>query len=355
VAFRRLDYKKKAIGGHGECAYIQASFGRLKGGSMIFFRHVMLCARRFLAAAVLLALPARAPAVTLYATEFEEFAVGADRWVGTNGWQGTSAGVGIHGIDQDQIPGLGKTAFLGFKRPKSTFVTVFRAALYNPATNQCPNLQFESLLGIEDSTNGRRDSFFISFYNIAGYLLASIRFDNVDASYGIWRLDASQQVDTGMDFIRSELHLLNTDIDLFNNVWSADLDGIPLFTGATFNATGVDRDLGFVAAEWQLSSSSTNQYGDNWMLVADWAVRAIPSSLPFQIDFAGISNGAVSLGWTGTYGFSYAVENADSSFSWQAVTNGGVFTNITTSVPLAYTSAAESSNRQFRVRRYLSP
>jgi hypothetical protein len=306
----------------------------------------------------LFALPAVcAPAHTLYSTDFEEFSAGDDHWVGTNGWLGNSVGVGAHGIDQDLLPGLGKTAFLGFNRPKSTFVAVFRPILYNPVTNGTPIVEFETLMGIQDSTNGHRDSFFFTFYNGDGNLLASIRFDNLDLSYGIWRLDGTNQVDTGVDFIRSELHLLFAAVNFSNNTWQADLDGIPLFTGAQFNATGRPLNLGYVAAEWQLTGSTTNDYGNNWMLIADWAVRAFPlTTEPFGIESAGLTtNSFPSVKWTGTLGFDYSIEYSKDMNTWTSGLPNSIFTNIQTTTPLTFTEGNAFTQRYYRVRRSFSP
>jgi hypothetical protein len=299
----------------------------------------------------LTALPVRA--ITLYSTEFEEFATGYDKWAGANGWLGTSTGVGAHGIDQDILPGLGKTAFIGFNRPKQTFVSVFRPILYNPVTNGMPVVEFETLMGINDSTNGFRDSFFFTFYNSSGYLLGSVRFDNTDVSFGIWRLDGTNQYDTGVEFIRSELHLLYTSINFSNNTWSADLDGIPLFTGVQFNATGQARDLGYIAAEWQLTSASTNEYGNNWMLVADWYVSA---DAPVVID--GVSpgsNGFPVLKWAATKGFKYAVEYADEMKLWTSGLPNSVFSNIAAPTTLTFTESTNASRRAYRIRRTAAP
>jgi hypothetical protein len=308
--------------------------------------------------AALLALTAvGAQAHTLYSTDFEEFSGGDDKWVGTNGWLGNSVGVGVHGIDTNLLPGLGKTAFLGSARPKSTFVAVFRPILYDPVTNGTPIVEFETLMGIQDSTNGHRDSFFFTFYNGSGNLLASIRFDNSDLSYGIWRLDGTNQVDTGVDFIRSELNLLFATVDYSNNVWSADLNGIPLFTGALFNATARPRNLGYIAAEWQLAGSTTNDFGNNWMLVADWAVRTFPiSNVPFWVESTGSATDAFPfVKWTGTPGFDYRIEHSQNMTNWQSGLSNSVFTNIQATTPLTFTDESPATQRYFRVRRSFAP
>lgn len=301
--------------------------------------------------------PFCASALTLYSTDFEEFTAGPDQWAGVNGWIGTSTGVGAHGIDQDMLPGLGKTAFLGYQKPKSLIVTVFRPVLYNPATNHTPVIEFETLMGIQDSTNAYRDSFFFTFYNSAGDLLAAIRLDNSTLTYGIWRLDGAAQHDTGIDFVRSELHLLYASINFTNNTWSADLDGIPLFTNATFNATTQTLDVGYIAAEWQLSASSTNQAGNNWMLVADWAVRALPDgNTPFAIEETGRTEaGAPYMNWTGLRGFDYGVEYSEDLLAWQTNLANRTFTNILTTTPLTFTDDTNIVRRFYRIQRSFAP
>ena len=184
------------------------------------------------------------PAELLYSTDFEAFTIGPDHWVGTEGWLGNSTGVGAHGIDHDQVVALGKTAYLGFNQPTDTLVSVYKRLDHDPVARQTARIQIDTLLGIEDSTNGHRDSFFISIYNIDGWFLGAVRFANEIPSFGVWRLDGPNQYDTGVEFIHGELHLLFIEIDLQNNLWRADLDGIPLFAGRQFTATGQARNLG---------------------------------------------------------------------------------------------------------------
>jgi len=321
-----------------------------KGASLNSARSVILWL-----ALLLVAIPAGA--ITLYSTAFEEFTAGDDRWAGTNGWLGSSVGAGVHGIDQDILPGLGKTAFLGFNRPKQTFVTVFRPVLYDPVTNGTPVVEFETLMGIVDSTNGLRDSFFFTFYNSAGNMLAALRFDNSDLNFGIWRLNGVSQVDTGVNFIRSELHLLFASIDFSNNRWSADLDGIPLFTEVPFNESSQTQNLGYVAAEWQLSGATTNNYGNNWMLVADWAVRAFPpTNTPCAVESLGWTvDGAPSVAWTGSIGFDYTLQYSEDLLSWSSDLTQGVYTNILSMTPLVYIDHAAVSRRFYRLQRRFAP
>jgi hypothetical protein len=301
-------------------------------------------------------------ALELYSTDFENFTVGADKWVGTEGWLGNSKGVGVHGIDYEIVPGLGKTAYLGFKQPSSTFVAVMRPINYNPIAASRPIIEFETLMGIQDSSNGYRDSFFFSFYNTNGSFLASIRFSNEPLTFGIWRLDgSSSQHDTGVQFVRNDLHLLYAQIDFSTGRWSADLDGISLFTNSVFNSTGRPLTLGSVSAEWQLSSSTTTNHGDNWMLVADASVRALPKGeSPVRIRSVQMNSaGHPSLSWNGEEGFGYRVEYLDAMRSWQTNLPSATYTSTPSAGPITYTDTSDlpGSNRWcwYRLSRWPSP
>jgi len=218
-----------------------------------------------------------ASARDLYKTDFENFPAGTDKWVGTDGWLGDSIGTESHGIDQDIIPNgaLGKTAFLGYKKPSVPFVSVYKPIQYTPSAGDLNIIEIETLVGIQDSLvgNDNRDSFFVSVWNKTGNYLAGIRFSNIPESYGLWREDGLRSTDTGVVFVKGELHLLFVRIDLATNTWSAELDGLPLFTNAQFNASGKTIEMGYLAYEWQITSGNTSNYGDNWMLVADAVVR----------------------------------------------------------------------------------
>ena len=126
---------------------------------------------------------------------------------------------------------------------------------------------------------------------------------------------------------------------------------------AQFNATGRTNDLGYVAAEWQLTDSSTNNHGDNWMLVADWAVRAHPSAAtPFPVEGADLTtNGFPIVKWTGTYGFNYAIEYSADLNTWTSGLPNSVFTNVPATTPLTFTNISAFTQRYFRVRRSFAP
>ena len=226
-----------------------------------------------------------APADVLYETGFEDFTPGADTLAGTEGWLSTRNDERLHGIDDEIIPGIGKSAYLGFYPPASTqvqTVSVFRPINFDGIAEGRPLIEFEALIAIaasqDDETtpltdeSNRQDRFLITVYNIEGHQLASIIYDNRTFTFGLYRNNGSNSFDTGFEFVIEEPQFLYFSIDLENNTWSATLDGAPLFTDALFNSTGRTLNIGTIAAEWNL----TNRFapGNNWMLFDDWFISA---------------------------------------------------------------------------------
>jgi len=312
----------------------------------------------------------------LYRTDFEAadgFTAGDGNWVGTDGWVGINAGGGAQGIDFDIIPGggLGQTASIGYNQPVivdpdfpavGAKPTVFlgKSIPYSPAAGELPVVEVQTIIGIQDSTVDQpaRDSFFVTVYNIAGNFLAGVRFANQPSSYGIWRLDGTAtEEDTGVIFYRGQLHLLTLRVDLPNNLWSADMDGIPLFTDAVFNATSEPVDFGYLGYEWQLSASNPMGYGDNWMLVADVIVRSCGRGLvPFRFSqFECNGTGAV-LEWPGEIGFNYQMEYSADLANWHSDLPDSSYTGIAADQVLTFTdSSAGVKCRFYRVLRTEMP
>lgn len=310
-------------------------------------------------------------AADLYSTDFEAFPVGNNQWAGTEGWISSDPTSGAQGIIQDPVENLplGKTAYLGFEQPAATLTRVYRTINYNPIPSGVPRIEFESFLGIQDSTNNQRDQFFISFYDIAGNFLAAINFDNTSSNTLLWRglSDGSvQTVETGVPFIRGDqtlgfvaLQILACQIDLATNLWSAQLDGIPLFTEVPFTDSDfAPLTLGSIAAEWELTSPFTALAGDNWMLVADWFIHSAPQgSTPFLVDSVSRSPvGQTSLSWLGEPGFDYKISYSNDLHIWFENLPNSTFPDITTTAPLTFLDPDTTPQRRhYRVERTPSP
>ncbi len=297
----------------------------------------------------------------LYQTHFENFTAGPNQWTGTDGWFGNpgAGALNIQGIDQDQITGIGKSAYLGFNTPASRWNYVARVFNHNPVTEGSTTIEVDSLLGIQDSTNGNFDSFFVSVYNHLGQFLAAIQFTNENQSYRIWRDDGVSLTDTTINFIPGELQLLVLQIDLINNRWSAGHDGIPLFTDATFTLSDNPRTFGSLSYEWQITDQDPANHGDNWMLVADCEVWAIPpASDEFTINPITFSDtGAPGFEFEGEPGWTYQIEYTESFAVWNDDLPDSTFviTEPGTKVQFTDPGNRQPQARFYRVLRTVTP
>ncbi|MGJ8643891.1 MAG: hypothetical protein ACSHX9_10820 [Luteolibacter sp.] len=301
------------------------------------------------------------PAATLYVTDFEEFTAGINKWSATGGWMSNDNVSGAQSIDQDLIPsgGLGRTASLGFRRPQGLFTFVAKSINHDVATTGLSRVQVNTLMGIEDSANGRRDDFYLSIYNAAGNRLASIRFDNQspfapNSQFGIWREDGVNQFDTLLDFISGELFNLLVTIDITANTWSADIGGIPLFENVPFTATSHARNFGLLAFEWRVSGASTDTFGDNYLLVADVSVRSLPNgATPIVSTISRDSSGNTVISWQADAGNNYQVQRSPDLVNWFDDLPSSSFPSFTSTMQKSYTDATSPKplKRFYRVRR----
>jgi len=301
----------------------------------------------------------------LFFTDFDHHTAGDNQLVGTDGWIGNSTSSGSHGIDANAIPGggLGNTAFIGDAPPSplsTNPVFIYRPVNFDPSTADTRIIEFESLLGIEDSTSAipgidpPRDSFWIYFYNIAGKRLAGIRFSNEDDSFGIWLSDGVTQTDTGVDFLIEELHPLNVRIDFETNLWTVELDYIPVSETTTFTNTDpatVTRNFGGAGVEWRKGGTGFSSWGNNWMLIAYWEIRTDPFG-PVAITLN--ASGARELSWLGDAGYGYQVQHSTDMVNWTD-TPGGSFPDIAELNPITFTDTASAPRRCYHVVRTKTP
>jgi len=302
-------------------------------------------------------------AEVLYDTDFEAFSVGINQWSGTEGWISNDNTSGAQSIDGDLIPALQKTASLGFNQPAGDLTFVAKTLNYDHVSAGAPIVKIDTLLGIEDSTNGRRDDFFLSVYNSAGNRLASIRFDNEDPTadgtlFGFWRDDGLLQHDTIMDFIHGELINLFITIDLENNLWSADIDGNPLFENAQFTATNNPVNLGLVSFEWDVDAPTPNQHGNNFLLVADLAItNSAVTTPPIDASYTVNESGNITLNWQTAVGFDDQVQFSTDLITWQNTLPDSNFTGVTTPSTVNYTDDTpdQGARRYYRILRIPAP
>ena len=302
-------------------------------------------------------------AEVLYETDFEAFSVGINQWSGTEGWISNDNTSGAQSIDGDLIPALQNTASLGFNQPAGDLTFVAKPINYDHVTAGAPIVKIDTLLGIEDSTNGRRDDFFLSVYNSAGNRLASIRFDNEDPTvdgtlFGFWRDDGLLQHDTILDFIHGELFNLFITIDLENNLWSADIDGNPLFENAQFTATNNPVNLGLVSFEWDVDAPTPNQHGNNFLLVADLAItNSAVTTPPINVSYTVNESDHITLSWQTAVGFDDQVQHSSDLITWQDTLPNSSFTGVSSAIAVYFTdeSPDRGPTRFYRIRRSPAP
>ncbi|MCP4846799.1 MAG: hypothetical protein GY899_02495 [Verrucomicrobiaceae bacterium] len=286
--------------------------------------------------AIILGIPAlttiHAAQVEIYFTDFEDAPSGDDQLVGYDDWNGNPTNRGCHGIDSEAVPGLGKSAFIGYNSPgnSSTSAVVLRSIPHDPVATGRPIIRLVAAIGLNDSDDESplgddpdRDSFFIAFFNSAGQRLASLNYNNTEDAFGLWRDDGIDTFDTEEEFIRNEVQILVAEIDFLSNTWSVDLGGFQIFRDQPFTAkTGVDMDLGGTAITWQRSLGSN--WGNNWMLFDYWTVYADTSKLAISEDNFHINSitrsgaGNITLEWKSQPGFLYQVEYSDDMINWKS-------------------------------------
>ncbi|MEN8678923.1 MAG: hypothetical protein ABF391_02630 [Akkermansiaceae bacterium] len=257
----------------------------------------------------------------LYDTDFDNFPTGANNWAENEGWVSNDTTSGAQAIEANVLPALLNVATLGFERPASDLTFVALNLGYDHVASGEPVVEIDTLLGIEDSTNNRRDDFYLSIYNSAGDRLASIRFDNQDpgafnSRFGIWREDGTNQFDTLFDFIPGELFNLVATINLENNTWSADIDAIPIFENARFSNTGEPVNFGFLAFEWDLTALTTFGYGDNFLLVADVIVQTVVETPGLQVTHQFSPSAEITLTWETAAGWTDQVQYSEDLVTW---------------------------------------
>ncbi|MDA7493828.1 hypothetical protein N8587_03525 [Akkermansiaceae bacterium] len=305
----------------------------------------------------------------LYDTDFDNFPIGANNWSGNDGWISNDTTSGAQAIDENVLPSLLKTATLGFAQPTSRFTFIALDLEYDHIASGKPVVEIDTLIGIEDSTNNRRDDFYFSIYNADGDRLASIRFDNENpdtpnSQFGIWRVNDTNQFDTLFDFTLGELFNLVATVNLEENVWSASIDEIPIFENAQFSNTDAPLDFGFLAFEWELASLAPYNYGDNFLLVADLSIQSIDKDSQstggmnrIEVTHQFDPIGGINLNWQTAIGWTDQVEYSDDLVTWFADLPGSTFENLAspTGITFSQPKDPDEAYRFYRVRRTKTP
>ncbi|HCQ80598.1 MAG TPA: hypothetical protein DIV46_11530 [Verrucomicrobiales bacterium] len=215
----------------------------------------------------------------LYDTDFDSFPAGPNNWSEIESWISNDTTSGAQSIDGNVLPALLNTATLGFAQPTTPFTFVALNLGYDHITSGKPIVEIDTLIGIEDSTNNRRDDFYLTIYNRNGNRLASVRFDNEspnngNSQFGIWRENVQ-----------------------FSNITS------PI-------------NFGLLAFEWELNASSTSNHGNNFLLVADINIQSFSRQPDLEVTFQIKSLGKINLNWQTAVGWTDQVEYSSDLVTW---------------------------------------
>ncbi|HUF61114.1 MAG TPA: hypothetical protein VMN36_03490 [Verrucomicrobiales bacterium] len=262
---------------------------------------------------------AGAQETVLYGTDFSEFPVGLDMLAPNEGWLTTNPGEGVHGIAEGVMPGLGRSGFVGDGNPSTDWVSVYRPLSYDPVASGTPEVHWSLRFLVEDSSNGRYDSFFFSLYNETEELLAAVVLDNTEEFFGLWRYDGEDYNDLFIAFQHGVVHELEITLDFAANRWSVTFDGEDLFTDEVLHAGVQDLDLGDFAAEWELFNELLP--GDNLLYFDEWRVTATGPGEGGEVfavrSIERLENGDVRLTWPAQGGEVFRVEHSPELLDWR--------------------------------------
>ena len=138
-------------------------------------------------------------------------------------------------------------------------------------------------------------------------------------------------------------------IDFESNRWSAEIDGLPLFTEAVFNGTNRPLYFGFIAIEWQIAQGSTRDFGDNFLLLSDLRLETVEDPPP-PVRISSIrqnTDGAIQIAWQAAPGYNYTVEYSDNLVSWQGDLSGSSFSAPQQSQTFLFTDASSRGESRF--------
>lgn len=273
---------------------------------------------------------------TIYATGFEveegfdpEFTiVGQDDWI--------AFGDGGNGLVDEFFEGEGQQAYIGLFPPEididqlppeeqetaGMFFSLLRLVDVDTFPEEAPLIHFRITMEIVDSTNGERDNFRWSAYNIEGQRLFSVDFDNETKDIAYALDDDQGLIPTEFTFDHEGSYDLEITMNFPRNLWCATLNGTVIINAQAITTTDAQRTLSDVDAVWAIFNPEAP--GDNYMLFDNYALtRAHLPSIPPKVETLGVlPDGKFVLRVFGEPGTEYQVEVSSDLNQWEPIMTG---------------------------------
>ena len=244
---------------------------------------------------------------------------------GQNGW--ILYGDGGNGLGSFYEEGE-MQAYIGYNPPLTEENEGF-ASLYHPfALNEFPEnapiVTFRVSMEIVDSTNGERDIFGWTFYNLEEEPapLFSLQFDN-ETKLILYALGhKGEPVSTGFTYEHETLYDLVVRVDFSRNSWTANMGESVIARDLPVAGKGTDLSLSSVDAFWHIFTLESP--GDNFMIFDDYSItREGPRSPAPRIRIQGLLPGGQSvLSLRGEPGASYHLEASLDLRNWIRIHTG---------------------------------
>ena len=241
--------------------------------------------------------------------------------VGQGGWQ--AFGDGGNGLVDNFFDGEGQQAFIGNTPPESEETVEFFSLLtflnITNFTAEAPIVRFNVTMEIVDSTNGNRDNFRWSTYNVAGDRLFSLDFDNETKVINYALDDDQGLVPTEFTFDHFGIYDLEVDMNFLNNVWCASVNGTVVVNGQPLTTKEAELTLSDIDAVWAIFQPESP--GDNYMLFDNYRISrlGLPSTPP-RVEARGVlTGGHFVLRVFGEPNTDYRVEVTEDFIHWTPI------------------------------------
>ena len=248
--------------------------------------------------------------------------------VGQNGWlafESLSPDFLEHALGNGILDGAfsdgGQQAYVGFDQPfeDTEFFSVFQPINHIPTPSEYPIIDFSVTMQIVDSTNGERDNFRWSVYNLAGIRLFTLDFNN-DIAEICFALEEDEFLrPTGVPFERGEIYDLQISMNIPMNLWCATINGLVVVNSQPITTTDATLNISDIDAVWAIFKPDAP--GDNYMVFDDYSITEVAAtSIPPSLEpIDRLPDGRFLLRLFGEPEATYSIEATIDLINWDSI------------------------------------